>query len=59
MLWKLDRVKENFSAVLTISQEDGKRVEIQAFERELCAIEKGGIIEETLPDSKLFLIKET
>ena len=38
MLQSLDRVKETFSAVLMVSQEDGDRVEIQAFERELHAI---------------------
>ena len=51
MLQNLDRVKETSSAVLTISQEDGERVEIQAFERELHAIaqiEEGSIEEENL-----------
>ena len=37
MLQNLDRV-EMFSAVLMITQEDGKPMEVQAFERELHAI---------------------
>ena len=45
MLQNLDRVKETFSAVLMISQEDGERVEIQAFER-IVQIEEGSIKKE-------------
>ena len=57
MLQNRDRVKRTFSVVLLISQEDGKRVEIQVFERELCATEEGSIKEENLLEGKPFLFK--
>ena len=60
MLQNLDRVKEMFSAVLMTTQEDGKPVEVQAFERELRAIvqiEDDNIEEQNLLEGKPFSFK--
>ena len=60
MLQNLDKVKETFSAVLMITKEDGKTVEMQAFERELrtiAQIEKDNLEEENLLEGKPFSFK--
>ena len=60
MLQNLDRVKETFSAVLMITKEDGKTVEMQAFERELreiAQIKEDNIKEEHLLEGNPFSFK--
>ena len=57
-LQHLDRVKETFSAVLMITQEDGKLMEVQAFERVLSAIaqiEDDNIEEQNLLENRFCL----